>query len=87
MLELGKSNLFCILYLPAHVDVFNLSITHKFFKAFFLSNATCFPAIQFSNRRRDEGDEMAGRKGRKFRSDGHLYGHHSKNKDSISYSK
>ena len=87
MLELGKSNLFCILYLPAHVDVFNLSITHKFFKAFFLSNATCFPAIQFSNRRRDERDAMAGSTGRKIRNDRHLYGHHSKIKDSITYTK
>ena len=27
------------------------------------------------NRRGDEGDEMVGRKGRRFWNDGHLYGH------------
>ena len=32
----------------------------------------------FGYRRRDEGDEMAGRKGRKFQNDGHLYGHQKK---------
>ena len=41
---------------------------------------SAFPAIQFSNRRRDERDAMTGSTRRKIGDDRHLYGHHSKNK-------